>query len=193
MTDPTNAPALQPDPDRIEFLTHQAAALIANAGIAAAVLRLQSQLQESPGEHITPDNEDQWRTNLQGALSELQQQVLQVGTDDESVNLTALTEASIVADWGIQHLVKKVADAAFQQASLVAMVERHRVEEAINPRPPAPGLTPVEQTRVNVGNAVWEAGDHLGAWAERCGLLLGKVLRFPLQWVGSRIVGEVEL
>jgi hypothetical protein len=193
MADSTNAPTLQPDPERIEILSRQAAALIANAGVAASILKIHKGLEEGPGEHVAHVNEDQWRTNMQGALSELQQQVLQVGTDDDSVNLTALSEAAIVADWGVQHLVEKVADAAFQQARLVAMVERHRVEEAISPRPPAPGLTQIERTRVKVGNAIWVAGDHMGALAERCGLVVGKALRFPLQRIGGLIVGEVEL
>jgi hypothetical protein len=193
MTEPTNAPALQPDPEQIKFFSGQAAALIAHAGVAASILKIHKGLEEGPGEHVPHDSEDQWRTNMQGALSELQQQVLQVGTDDGSVNLTALSEAAIVAEWGVQHLVEKVADAAFQQANLVASCERHRIEETINPRPPTPGLTRVEQIRVKVGNAIWMAGDYLGALAERCGLLMGKVFRFPLQRVGGLIVGEVEL
>ena len=105
MADSTNAPTLQPDPERIEILSRQAAALIANAGVAASTLKIHKGLEEGPGEHVAHVNEDQWRTNMQGALSELQQQVLQVGTDDDSVNLTALSEAAIVADWGVQHLV----------------------------------------------------------------------------------------
>lgn len=75
---------------------------------------------------------------------------------------------------------------------MVAYVEHLRIEETVNPRPPAPTPTRIVRARAMAGCALWEAGENTGAAAERLGHLIGRLFKNPLQWAGNRIEGDME-
>lgn len=177
-------------PDREKELTTQAAMLLALAGLSSALNEMEGQLQGGPPETVPAESHEAWRASLQRTLSELRSQILHMGDDD--TNTTVISEAFDAAANHAVEIVRHVATTARTQAWVVAAFEQHRIQEAINPTPPAPEPTRSGRIRSTAGNAVWEAGNHAGAMAERIGLLAGKAVRGPLQWLGNAIAGEVE-
>ncbi|WP_322765768.1 hypothetical protein [Cyanobium usitatum] len=187
--------SMQPSPSTIKAMVHEAARLVGSAALGSAVLRLQQELEDGPTEDaLAYGVEDEWRARTQQTLGELRSQILHLDPDgSDDVNLTAISEAFCAAENGIRLAFDRAARSAISQAQIVAACENHRVSELLSPRPQPSPPTRTQQVRCTTGNALFVAGDYLGAVAERLGLLIGRWLRAPLQWAGNQVAGEVEL